>query len=115
MLNPADLAGKWHVKTTPENSDSVVVEYDLTATADTTGWVINLPKRKPITPHVMFSGDSVVIDAGPYESVLRKGVQVTTHGVSRLVGGELVGTTVAHYSKGADSVVTLRTRGTKTP
>jgi len=115
VLNPADLAGNWHVKTMAANSDSVLVEYDMTATADTTGWVINLPKRKPITPHVMFSGDSVIVDAGPYESVLRKGVMVTTHGVSRLQGGELVGMTVAHYSKGADTVVTLRTRGTKTP
>ena len=114
-LNPADLAGKWHVKVMPESSDSVIVEYDMTATADTAGWVVNLPKRKPITPHVMFGGDSVVIDMGPYESVLRKGVQVTTHGVSRLQGGELVGVTVAHYSKGTDTVVTLRSRGTKTP
>ena len=115
VLNPADLAGNWHVKVMPEASDSVVVEYDMTATADTAGWVVNLPKRKPMTPHVMFGGDSVVIDMGPYESVLRKGVQVTTHGVSRLVGGELVGVTIAHYSKGADTVVTLRSRGTKTP
>jgi len=110
----ADLAGKWHVKVMPENSDSVLVEYDMTATADTAGWVVNLPKRKPMTPHVMVGGDSVVLDMGPYESVLRKGVQVTTHTVNRMQGGELVGKTTAHYSK-PDTTVMLRSRATKTP
>jgi len=115
MLTAADVAGTWHVRVMGEASDSVITEYDMTATAADTGWKVMLPKRPVMTPMVMFSGDSVVVDMGPFESVLRKGVQVTTHGVSRLAGGELVGTTVAHYSKGADSVVTLRTRGTKTP
>jgi hypothetical protein len=113
-LMMADLAGKWHVKVMPENSDSVLVEYDMTATADTAGWVVNLPKRKPMTPHVMVAGDSLVLDMGPYESVLRKGVQVTTHTVNRMQGGELVGMTMAHYSK-PDTTVMLRSRATKTP
>ena len=53
-------------------------------------------------------------DAGPYESVLRKGVKVTTHSVFRLQDGKLVGTTVAHYAiKGADSVRNLRSEGTR--
>ena len=42
-------------------------------------------------------GDSIITDAGPYESVLRKGVQVNTRVVSRLRGDKLVGTTTAHY------------------
>lgn len=115
MLRLSDVAGKWHVRTMAETSDSVLVEYDMTATSDTTGWMIMLPNRPPMALRVMASGDSLVIESGPYESVLRKGVQVWTHGVSRLVGGELVGMTVAHYSKGADSVVTLRTRGSRVP
>jgi len=78
--------------------------------------VIMLPNRPPMAARVMVSGDSLVIESGPFESVLRKGVQVWTHGVSRLVGGELVGTTVAHYvTTQADSVVTLRTRATRVP
>jgi hypothetical protein len=69
-----------------------------------------------MTPRVMFSGDSVVIDNGPHESVLRKGVQVTTHSVSRLQGGMLVGMTTAHYATASgDSVVMLRTRATRVP
>ncbi|HEY9384351.1 MAG TPA: hypothetical protein VIP80_12655 [Gemmatimonadales bacterium] len=115
MLTAADLAGNWHVRVMGEASDSVLTEYDMTVPAADTGWKVMLAKRPAMTPTVMFSGDSVVVDMGPYESVLRKGVQVTTHGVSRLVGGELVGTTVAHYSKGTDTVVVLRTRGARTP
>jgi len=116
MLTAADVAGKWHMVVMGETSDSVLVEYDLTATAADTGWTILLPNRPAMALRVMFSGDSVVIDSGPYESVLRKGVQVTTHGVSRLQGGMLVGMTTAHYAtKSGDSVVMLRNRGTRVP
>ena len=116
MLTAADVAGKWHVRVMGETSDSVLVEYDMTATAGDTGWTIMLPKRKAMKPRVMFSGDSVVVDNGPYESVLRKGLQVTTHTVNRLQGGELVGMTTAHYAvKSGDSTVMLRNRGTRVP
>lgn len=116
MLTAADVAGKWHAVVMGETSDSVLVEYDLVATAADTGWTMTLPNRPVMTPRVMFSGDSVVIDNGPYESVLRKGVQVTTHSVSRLQGGMLVGTTTAHYAtQSGDSVVMLRTRATRVP
>ncbi|HEV8357625.1 MAG TPA: hypothetical protein VGQ17_12810 [Gemmatimonadales bacterium] len=116
MLTAADVAGKWHVRVMGEASDSVLVEYDMTATAGDTGWSIMLPKRPAMTPRVMFSGDSVILDNGPYESVLRKGLQVTTHSVNRLQGGELVGMTTAHYAvKSGDSAVMLRSRATRTP
>ena len=116
MLTAADVAGKWHVVVMGEASDSVLTEYDMTATAADTGWVTMLPKRPNMTPTVMFSGDSVVLDMAPFESVLRKGVQVTTHTVGRLQGGMLVGTTTAHYAtKSGDSVVMLRIRGTRVP
>src|SRR5262245_4629060 len=47
-LTLADLAGKWHARVMGETSDSVLVEYDLTATADTTGWMMMLPNRPPM-------------------------------------------------------------------
>ena len=116
MLTAADVAGKWHVVVTPETSDSTVTEYDMTATAADTGWVVMLTNRPAMSPRVMFSGDSVVMDMGPFESVLRKGVQVTTHSVSRMQGGMLIGTTTAHYATtSGDSVVVLRTRSTRVP
>jgi glucose/arabinose dehydrogenase len=110
----ADLAGKWNMRTMPENSDSTLVKYEMVATADTTGWEFHFPKRKPVPVHPTAAGDSLVLDAGPYESVLRKGVQVTTHSVSRLQDGKLVGATTAHYkTTGPDSVRQLRVEGTR--
>ena len=110
----ADLAGKWNMRTMPENSDSTLISYEMVATGDTTGWVFHFPKRKPVPVHPTAAGDSLVLDAGPYESVLRKGVQVTTHSVSRLQGGKLVGATTAHYkTPGPDSVRQLRVEGTR--
>jgi len=111
-----DVAGKWEMKTMNENGDSTLVKYQLIAKADPSGWELHFPKRKPVQAHVTVDGDSIILDAGPYESVLRKGVQVTTHGVARLQDGKLVGTTVAHYAtKGADSVLNLKLEGTRAP
>jgi hypothetical protein len=113
-ISLADVAGKWSMATMTEKGDSTLVKYELVATGDTTGWTFNFPKRKRVPAHVAVGGDSIVIDAGPYESVLRKGVQVTTHGVARLQDGKLVGTTVARYAThGPDSLRNLRFEGTR--
>jgi hypothetical protein len=111
----ADVAGKWAVKGMNEARDTTIVTYDLTATADTSGWRIVFANRRTVPVRVAaVAGDSVVIDAGPYESVLRRGVQVTTHGVLRLQGGKLVGLTVAHYRTArADSVRRIPMEGTR--
>lgn len=109
----SDVAGKWNMKTMKEGSDSVLLEYQIDA-ADST-WTIHFPKRKPVKAHAIASGDSIIMDAGPYESALRKGVQVTIHSVGRVQDGKFAGSTVAHYSKGADSVVTLKFEGTRAP
>jgi hypothetical protein len=112
----ADVAGTWTVKVMPEGSDTTLVTYTLVATADTTGWTMTFPKRKAIPMHVMTSADSIIVDVGPFESALRKGVQVTTHGSMHLAGGMLTGTTTAHYkTTKPDSVVNLRQSGTKNP
>jgi len=112
-ISLADVAGKWKMRTTNEAGDSTLVEYSLDATADST-WVLHFPKRPPVKARVSASGDSIITEAGPYESVLRKGVQVKTTTVFRLQDGKLVGTTVAHYTtKGADSVRNLRAEGTR--
>jgi hypothetical protein len=113
-ISLSDVAGTWTAKVMRMDSDSVILTYDLNASADPTAWTITFPNRPPVPLKVMADGDSIVTDAGPYESALRKGVQVTTHGTFRLVNGELQGTTTAHYNvKTADSVVTLRTVATK--
>ena len=78
---------------------------------------MTLPNRPPVaTRVVLVSGDSIVTENGPYESVLRKGVQVRTRSVMRLRDGKLIGNTVARYTtSGADSVLRLRTEATRTP
>ena len=113
-LSLATLAGKWNQVARGENSDSVLVTAEVNATAEPTGWTIKLPGRPVMPLRVTVDGDSIITASGPYESVLRKGVQVTTDGVLRMKDGKLAGTTVAHYkSAGADSVVRLRIEMTR--
>ena len=115
-ISLADLAGKWKQDTRREGSDSILVTSEINATADPAGWTLTLPGRPPVPIRVTASGDSIMVSSGPYESVLRKGVQVTTDGVMRLQDGRLVGTTIARYQgAGADSVVRLRSEATRVP
>jgi hypothetical protein len=78
---------------------------------------MTLPGRKPVPVRVVaVAGDSIVTEAGPYESVLRKGVQVSTRNVSRLRDGKLVGRIEARYTaKGGDSVAYRSSEGTRAP
>jgi len=112
---PVNYAGNCVVTVMPEDKDTVIVTYTLTSTNDTTGWTMKLPGRDVMSPKILaMNNDSVVIHNGPYESVLRKSVQVTTHSVMHMDGDKMVGKTVATYnSKGADSVVNLRTTATR--
>ena len=114
-LSLSNLAGKWAFRGTTEDAKSTVVTFDMVATADTSGWTITFPNRAPIPARIVaLAGDSVVTEAGPYESVIRKGVQVTTRTTMSLQDGKLAGTTVAHYAtSGPDSVVSLRMEGTR--
>src|SRR6266550_6260057 len=108
-VNLADVAGKWNMKAVPMSGDTTATTYVLTATSNTSGWTITFPGRAPVpVKTVTVDGDSVMLSAGPYESVRRKGVQVTTFSVARLQSGQLNGSTTAHYkTKGADSVLVL--------
>lgn len=116
-LSLADVAGTWDARVTPEGGDSTLVTFQMVATTDQTGWSLNLPNRKPVPLRVVVvEGDSVVTEAGPFESMVRKGKQVSTRTVNRLENGKLVGTTVATYAGGGpDSVVRLRFEGTRAP
>jgi hypothetical protein len=114
-INLADVAGKWNMRSVPMSGDTSATTYVLTATANTSGWTIKFPGRAtPVPVKVTVDGDSIMLAAGPYSSVRRKGVQVTTYGVSRLQNGSMVGSTTAHYKvKSADSVLVLSTTGTR--
>lgn len=114
----ADAAGKWQVRAVPESgTDTTPTNYVLTATADTSGWMITFPSGVKVPLKVTASGgDSLLVRTGTFSSQRRKGVKVTTEGYLRMQNGKLVGTTTAHYAgAGADSVLRLRTEGTKMP
>jgi hypothetical protein len=113
----ADVAGTWNIRSTVEGAADKVVNYVMVATADESGWSIKFPDRDPIPVRVVaVEGDSIVTEAGPFESVLRKGVQVHSRVVSRLQDGKLVGTTTARYEvTGADTLTRLTFEGTRAP
>ena len=116
-LSLADIAGRWNVASTPETgTDTTPTLYTMTTTAGADGWTIEFVNRPGVIPmrNVMVDGDSVMTEAGPFESNRRAGVQVSTRSVMRLVDGRLVGTTRASYATtGADSVLLLRTEATR--
>jgi hypothetical protein len=115
-LSFADFAGRWSVQMMGEMTDSVLATYELNATADGSSWTLTPTGREPIPVRAAVEGDSLMLDAGPYKSTTPANVDVTTHGVSRLEGGMLVGTFVSQYAMAAgDSVVRGRLRGTRVP
>lgn len=115
-LTYAAVAGKWNMRSVPETGDTTPTTYVMTATSDSTGWQLEFPNGPTVPAQVSISGDSIITKSGPYASVRRKGVQVTTDGVLRLEGDRLVGTVVAHYTTSRpDSVLRLRSEGTRAP
>jgi hypothetical protein len=113
-VNLADVAGRWNVRAVPTTGDTTPTTAVITATSTTSGWTITFPGRAPVPMRVTVDADSIITEAGPYQSARRKGVQVRTNGVMRLQGGNLVGTTTAHYNvKTADSVLVLSTTATR--
>jgi hypothetical protein len=116
-LSLADLAGTWKVHSVVEGNDKVTLDYDLVATGDRSGWTINRAGRDPIPVRVVaVEGDSIVTEAGPFESLIRKGVQVQSRTVMRMEDGKLKGTTTAHYQVStADSVTRLSIEATRAP
>lgn len=115
-ISLADVAGTWVVDARTETGEAVP-QFELIATADPSGWELRFPDREPIQMRVLeVAGDSIVTESGPYESILRPGVQVSTHAVYRIEGDRLVSTTVARYqTSGADSVAIVHGEGTRAP
>lgn len=115
-ISLADIAGKWKLRTM-DGAGGNVVESGLTATADTSGWTLTRPNGKTIPVRVVaVAGDSIITEAGPYESAIRKGVQVRSRMVLRLQDGKLVGTNEARYAmSGGDSVAQRPAEATRMP
>jgi hypothetical protein len=113
----ADVAGTWNMKAVPDSgTDTSATTFKLVATADSTGWKQTFSNGLTVPVHPMLMGDSIVLHSGPYASVRRKGVQVTTETSLRKEGDKLMGHTTAHYKTSkADSVLHLHSEGTKAP
>jgi len=109
------VSGRYHVTSRGQNGDTSVVTYELNATGDTTGWTITYPNRPAVPVRIVsVEGDSIVTETGPFTSVRRSGVPVTTRTTYRWENGQLVGTTVAHYAvKGPDTVRVFVIEGAK--
>ena len=109
------FAGTWNMRVMPEGRDTTVLTFTLTATGGSEGWTLSFPDRAPVPVTVVSrDDDGATIEAGPYESPLRKGAQVRIRSEMRLDGGKLVGETTAHYDVTTpDSVVRLRVEGTR--
>lgn len=117
-LTFADLAGKWNVNAIPEWNDTLVTHVVINATPDSTGWTIVYPPNPtPIkASKVTLSGDSVILDWGPYMSARRKGMKALSHDIYHLRDGKLVGYSSSHYvGAPADSTLKLRLEGTRAP
>jgi hypothetical protein len=112
MKSP-DVTGTWALKGSVGPNDSVVVSSVMKATADSKTWTLTYPNRDPLPLRVVASGgDSVVTEAGPYPSMLRKGQTVTLlHTVAHIKGDMLTGWFEAHYSSG--DVVKGKEEGTR--
>src|SRR5688500_12819751 len=66
-ISLSELAGTWKVRSTDEGGGNPI-ETELRATADTSGWTMMGPNRKPIPVRVVaVAEDSFVTEAGPYE------------------------------------------------
>ncbi len=110
----ADVAGTWSFDSYADGSDTVITTVEVMATVDPTGWTWTFPDRDPIVGTASADGDSIMVDVGPFESVLREGVMVTVHSVLRIEDGEMIGTFVARYeTTEADSILTGILRGTR--
>jgi len=110
-----DVAGTYAFTGKNEAGDSTLVTFELNATADTSGWTLVFPNRKPIAQRVIsVAGDSIVLEAGPYDSQIQKGVKVRTQTVYRLKDGKLVGRTVSRYdTKGPDTLRIIMSEGVR--
>ena len=93
------VAGKWNVRIlSAETGDSTLTSYVLDAKADTAGWTFQFPTGGPLPMHIVsMAGDSLVTEAGPFDSRLQKGVKVNSRVTWRLRDGKLSGAVVSNY------------------
>ena len=110
----ASFAGTWDVNVMPEGSDSVATSHVLNVT-DTAAWKLEFSDRAGADVRITgMRGDTVLGEAGPFESGVRRGVQVRTTNSFWLEDGKLRGKTTARYeTTGSDTLRMFTSVGTK--
>jgi hypothetical protein len=108
----ADFAGTWDVRAVPVSGDTTASVAQMVVTPES--WTLVMADRDPVEGVVTVSGDSILVTHGPYQSIRREGMTVTTNSVFWLEGDMLTGTMVAHYETAeSDSVLNLTLEGVR--
>lgn len=109
------VAGKWNVRIlSAETGDSTLTSYVLDAKADTAGWTFQFPTGAPIAMRIVsMAGDSLVTEAGPFDSRLQKDVKVHSQVTWRVRDGKLSGAVVSHYDTKPPTTRNLIAEGTR--
>ena len=109
----ASFNGTWDVNVMPEGSDSVATSHVLVVTD--TAWRVEFSDRPGVTARMTgMRGDTVTSEAGPFESGVRRGMQVRTTNSYWLQDGKMMGKTIARYeTTGADTVRHFHSVGTR--
>ena len=103
---PASFAGTWATTATLKGAAKPVPS-TLMGTADGATWTLSLEGRPNVATTASMSGDSLIIQSAEYESVLRKGVMVTTRTATVMSDANMMmGNMVASYKtpKGVEEV-----------
>lgn len=96
-MTPASFAGTWATTSTLEGVPTPVPS-TLVGSADGMTWTLSLEGRPNVATMASISGDSLIIQSAEYESVLRKGVMVTTRTASVMSDSTmLMGNMIATY------------------
>lgn len=102
---PASFAGTWQSEAKLEGVEKPVMS-TLVGSPDGNTWTISLEGRPNIATMASMSGDSLVLQSAEYESVLRKGVMVTTRTASVMSDNNmLMGNMTATYKTKTGSEV----------
>ena len=107
------VAGKWNVRIlSAETGDSTLTSYVLDAKADTAGWTFQFPTGAPLAMRIVsMAGDSLVTEAGPFDSRLQKAVKVNSRVTWRLRDGKLAGGVVSTYDTKPPTIRNLIAEG----
>lgn len=107
----ADVAGTWEGKHLLGGSAGSFASWTMVATADPKGWTLTFPGRGTFPVRILATGgDSIVMEVGPYPSLLRPGHTVTMHSVGHVHGDTMTGTGIGHIDTGDVVPVTLEAK-----